>query len=330
MIALVACAKSAPPPAPAASPLALADTTLVEAPSPVDAGVEMKADEDFEAVPPNAAAGDSPSVTLTLNVASIRRHPVGRRLGSMMRELPPWAELPRDTAGTLDSFRDTDSLTIAGPSLLHLEKDVMFVGYSGADTLVERAILDLSRQGGKGGAYAVGVPGVKATRVNGTHAERVFLRAGTKLVVVAATARATELAARMNNEDVAPKVVPTEAVRLVVREPRRQISTTRVKLPEDLVELRMALVTHDDGSVTVLSEGTVTSAGACVDVARTLNDSLTKSNDGFAKLATAGVLDSASFTCKSGVPKLRVEATPQQVEKIFDFVAMSIGLPLDP
>ncbi|RYZ64209.1 MAG: hypothetical protein EOP08_09455 [Proteobacteria bacterium] len=65
-------------------------------------------------------------------------------------------------------------------------------------------------------------------------------------------------------------------------------------------------------------------------MARTLNDSLTKSNDGFAKLATAGVLDSASFTCKSGVPKLRVEATPQQVEKIFDFVAMSIGLPLDP
>lgn len=329
VLPFLACAKTAPPVTPVAAPQDTGATTLVPTSDVVDAdaGTVTVASHPIDGTLGAGLPGVH-DVSLLVNLAAIQKHPVGRRSAPLLRQLPPWAHVPEGKA--FAPLRDTEWIVITGPSLVHDEKNAVLALHSASDGVVGQALVHLAKQDAKGGPFDVGVPGVKATRVQEPTAERVFLRASERLVVVVPPKQAKEYAQVLHDGLLTPKVDATEAMRLIVRTPRRRISTPKVQFPQELVELRVALVPHDDGGATLFAEGTVDPATACAEVASKLTETLTRSNSGLAKLYTDGMLDQAAVACQGGVPRLQLEASAAQLEKLLTFASMAVGLPLAP
>ena len=132
----------------------------------------------------SAQAGPQ-NVIVTINMAVIRTHPEGKRLGPLISAVPQWEDFIQGTK--VDPLRDTDWVSINGPSLIHSEKDVILVHYSASDAVVDQAIVALGKKHGHGGPADVGVPGVKAVHGYADRAERIFLRPQPHVLAVVPT-----------------------------------------------------------------------------------------------------------------------------------------------
>src|SRR5690606_3545495 len=103
------------------------------------------------------------NVVLGVNVAAIRKHPVGARMGPILQALPQWRDFMRGAQSPVDPIRDTEWILIYGPSLIHTERDAVLVRYNLSDEAVDTAITGIARSYDKGGSLDAGVPGVKAS-----------------------------------------------------------------------------------------------------------------------------------------------------------------------
>lgn len=272
------------------------------------------------------------NVTLLVNTAVIREHPVGARLGPIFKGLPQWSEFLRGGKIDVDPVRDVDWVLVYGPSLIHTDRAAMLVRYSAPDEVVDRAVGAIAERYEHGGPFDAGVPGVKASVGFADNGKRVFLRAQPKLLVVVPPDKAHEFAVALRRSKVSPKVRPGEAMRLVVKDPWRQVAIPRLKLSQNLKELRVWIVPRaSDGGADVYGEADATDAASAAEAAEALTELIRQQNANFGvKIVTKGLLNGVRVTAEGNKAVLHVSASREQIEALAALLAATLGVELAP
>jgi hypothetical protein len=269
------------------------------------------------------------NIVLGVNVALVRKHPVGARMGPILQAIPQWRDFLRGAQAPVDPIRDTDWILIYGPSLIHTDRDAVLVRYNVSDEAVDTTIHAIAKSYEKGGPYDAGVRGVSASLGFADNAQRVFLRPQSKLLVIVPPANAHEAAVTYRTQ--APRgPSANEAVRLVVRRPSNQISIPRLKFSESLKEIRLWVIPRSDGSAEVNAEGDCTDEAAAIDSADRLNELLGRMNSLGVKFATRGLLNKATVEAHGTQIRLHHEVTPEQLEAVLQLVAAAVNAQVSP
>jgi hypothetical protein len=273
----------------------------------------------------NVQAGPQ-NIVLTVSMAVVRAHPVGKRIGPLIEVVPQWDTFLEGTG--VDPLRDVDWISINGPALRHTEKDVILVRYSASDAVVDKAIGVLAKKSGQGGPVNLGVPGVKATRGYADRAERIFLRPQSHVLAVV-PAYYAKTAAQILSKASVPATLkrPAEAMRLTLVHPHGPMP----QIPESVTEIRLWVVPrNEDGGADVYGEGDTADAAACeaaTDAIARLIDSV---NTGFVPLLTRGILNHVETHADGSTVRLHLSASKGQIEVVLSFVAGQLGTSLAP
>ena len=270
------------------------------------------------------------NVTLLVNMAEIRKHPVGVRSGPLFTAVPQWNDFLKGNQGSFDPVRDADWMLIYGPSLIHTDRDAVIIRYSVDDAVVDHAMDVASQNYDKGGPLDAGVRGVKATLGHADGAPRAFLRGQPHVLAVVPPDKANEFAKVLKGKTIAPKVRPGEAMRLIVREPYRQVAIRGLKFPQELKELRIWVNPHADGSADIFAEGDCTTPESAVAAAGTLGTLITQSNSAIVQMMTGGVLNGVKVENDGTLIHAHILASRAQVERIMGVAATIMGVELKP
>jgi hypothetical protein len=273
----------------------------------------------------SAQAGPQ-NVIVTINMAAIRAHPVGMRIGPLFAAIPQWDDFLVGTG--IEPLRDTDWVSINGPSLIHSEKDVILVHYSASDAVVDRALEAVGQKSSNGGPYDAGAPGVKAILGHADRADRVFMRPQAHVVAVVPPYYAATAARVLARATIprAPKR-PTEALRLTLIHPHGPMPA----IPESVTEVRLWIVPRNaDGGADVYAEGDTASPEVCADVVETLKGVVREQNSFGVKLLTHGLLDGIELTPDGKTVRMHVPVSRDQLEVILAFSAGRLGVDLRP
>jgi hypothetical protein len=274
------------------------------------------------------ASAGKVNVTVLVNMSAVRGHPVGSRLGPLFTSLPQWSEFLRGNEATFDPMRDTEWLMIYGPSLVHTERAAVLIRYSVSDAIIDNAVDVASKNYAKGGPLDAGVSGVKVMLGHADNAERAFVRAQPQVLAIVPPDKASLFAASLQKRKVSPKVRAGEALRLIVKDPHRQIALKGLKFPEELSELRLWVVPRPDGGADVFGEGDCTTEEAAGTTAVALTDVIAKSNSGLVQTATGGLLNGVRLEASGTHVFLRTSASKAQLERVIRVVAMVSGIEL--
>jgi hypothetical protein len=280
---------------------------------------------------PGLISAGTVNVTLLVNIAVIRQNPVGARMGPLLYGIPQWNDFMKGSQATVDPIRDTDWILIYGPSLIHTDRDAVFVHYSVSDAVVDHAVDSIAKRYDKGGAFDAGVPGVKASLGHADNAERVFIRGQPHLLVIVPKDKAKDFALLAKRATIQPKVRPGEALRLTVKDPWKQISIPGLKFSNSLNELRLWIVPRaSDGGADVYIEGDCTDEGAAADAADVLSDLLKRQNSLMVRAATRGLLNNVTVTAEGSHIKSHVSASQEQLEALLQGVGAYLGVQVQP
>lgn len=328
-----------------------ASPLMTDAGAPTDAGDDGSADggllasADASAAPLGANGPRDPAsmlgmssvvsagptnVQLRVNIAAFRQHPIGSRIGPLLLGIPQWRDFMQGSLVQIDPVRDTDWIFIFGPSLIHTDRDVIVVRYLLADDVVDGALDSIGKRYDKGGPFDAGVPGVKASVGHADNAERVFMRVGSKLAVVVPKEKAREAAINFKRaRPAAPS--PTEAVRLVVKDPHRQVSIKGLTFPTALKELRLWVIPRaSDGSADVFVEGDCTDEASAVTTADDLTEVVKRMNSIAIRIATRGLLNNLKVDPDGTHIKLQVTVSRDQLEALLQAMAAFLNVQVQP
>ncbi len=333
--AFVACAKP-PEPVPPAPPLS------VRAPPPAppsDAGAEAEASappepERFSAGPrdPETMVGltrtvqtANRDVVLALNVAALRGHVVGARLGPLLEW--EWQHFLHEPQLALDPLRDSDWSLLYGPSLIHTDKDVVLVGTHAPLSAIDAMLTSVSRRYHKGGPFPTGVTEVKGWLGHADNAERVFLVPAPGLVAITPPSGAREAAVTLHRQS--PRgLPPREAMRLVLHDPEKHLFLPGFRFPASIRVLDLSVTLRPDGGADLDAIGDSTDAA---QAAAEIEAYLRRQNGSImVRLATKGLLTSASVVAEGDAIKLHVPARRDQLEALMQLAAASVGVTLSP
>jgi hypothetical protein len=273
----------------------------------------------------NVQAGPQ-NVVLTVNMAALREHPEGKRLGPLISAVPQWNDFIQGTH--VDPMRDIDWISINGPALIHTEKDVILIRYGASDAEVDKAVGLLSVKHGSGGRVDVGVPGVKAVRGYADNAERVFLRPQSHVLAVVPRDYAKKAAETLVKASV-PRALkrPGEAMRLTLVHPHGPMPN----VPESVTEVRMWIVPrNDDGGADVYGEGDTASAAACEAAVAVLTQVVEDQNSFGVQLMTRGLLNKVDIHADGPTVRFHVPVSRDQIEVVLAFVGGRLGVPMPP
>ncbi len=280
---------------------------------------------DFDAGPFIASPANA-DVFITLNQASMRKHPVAKRAGPLLAQLPVFSAL---AASSIDLVRDVDWTMTWGSSVVRIDHGIFVTQPNVDDATTDRAIEGAAKKHPNGGLFDAGVPGVDATLGSTGSSERAFLRPQSKLLVIAhrthAAAAASELKSRRPKD---PN--PKETIRVVIKRPSTKLSLSRVKL-DDVSELRATLVLKDaDGSGDVRVEADYADAKKAAAAVAELNDALKNANSIAVRIVTRGLLNNAAFGTDGNRAVLKLAVPQEQLEGILQVLAGSLGVTLSP
>jgi hypothetical protein len=266
------------------------------------------------------------NVVLTVNMAVIRTHPEGKRLGPLISAVPQWEDFIQGTK--VDPLRDIDWVSINGPALLHTEKDVILVHYAVPDAVVDQAIVALGKKHGHGGPADVGVPGVKAVHGYADRAPRIFLRPQPHVLAVVPDDYA-KTAAKILSKASVPAALkrPAEAMRLTLVHPHGPMPG----IPESVTELRLWIVPRNaDGGADVYGEGDTASGSAAAEATMVIARLVQDQNSFAVQLLTHGILNGVELRADGPTVKLHLSASREQIEVILAFVGGRLGVPMAP
>ncbi|HEY5146880.1 MAG TPA: hypothetical protein VII82_08935, partial [Polyangiaceae bacterium] len=303
--------------------------------SPADAGAEGGpgdggAADDAAAVAmmdagPNAIVGaaiqaDVNLVTLVVNAEVIRLHPVGARMGYLLRAIPQWDEFMSGT--DIDPVRDADWVQVAGPSLINTARDVVLIHYSVADAVVDHAVSIVSHKYDRGGPFDAGVPGVKASLAHADRAERVLLRAQPHVLAVVPPSIAEKSARQLVAARLPAHNHPGEAVYLRLVNPHHPMP----ELPETITEMRLRVVPRSDLGVDVFIEGDTKDASTAADAATELRRIVRRHDDALTSMLTHGLFDRVDVTTEGPLVKAHIPVTLDQIETVTALVSSFLGV----
>ena len=276
---------------------------------------------------PDKMIGAPVNVTLLVNVTVIRSNPVGAKVGPMVNAIPQWASFMKGSQNQIDPIRDTDWIYISGPSLIHTDRDAVIVHYSVADSIVDTAVTNVAAQYDKGGELDAGVPGVRAWKGHADNAERAFLRASNRsgVLVIVPPAKANDFAKVLSQKQIAPKISPTEALRLIVRNPSKQIAIPSLPFPESMKEIRLWIVPRkSDNGADIYAEADCVDEASAADAETTFSALLKQYTTGImgtgVSLATGGVLRNATIEVQGKMVKAHIDADATQLQTTLETV----------
>jgi hypothetical protein len=281
----------------------------------------------------NVVTAGQVNVTLLVNSAVIRSHPVGARMGPILPAIPQWAEFMRGAEKKFDPLKDSEWMLIFGPSLINTDRDAIFVRVNVPDTTSDLLIDQITNApGSRGGPLDAGVRGVHAGRLWADNGDRAVMRVQSHLLMTVPPDKAYEFAKVYSRTGLNPRLRPGEAMRMTVRDPWRQISIPNIKFANSLSELRFWIIPHnDDGSADLYGEGdcgtpehAVENAAAIRDMVKQLNSSM------IVKIATHGLLNGAEIEPANDKVKLHLAANRDQLEAMLAIVGAQFGVNIAP
>jgi hypothetical protein len=282
-----------------------------------------EADAGANAIVGESLLSDKNLVTVIVNAEVIRQHPVGARMGFLLRGIPQWDEFMSGT--DIDPVRDTDWVQIMGPSLINTANDIILIHYSASDAVVDHAVAVVGRKYDRGGRFDVGVPGVKATLGHADRAERVFLRPQPHVLAVVPPADAKRDARQLAAGRVRAQNHPGEAVYVKLVNPHHPIP----EVPEAITESRLRAVPRPDLGVDVFMEGDTKDAAEAAETADNVRRIVRRHNDPFTALLTHGLFDHVEVTAEGAVVKVHMVVTLDQIETLTALVAGFLGVQPD-
>lgn len=266
------------------------------------------------------------NVVLGVNVALIRKHPVGARMGPILQAIPQWRDFLKGAPTPVDPIRDTDWILIYGPSLIHTDKDAVLVRTNLPDSALDATIGAIASTYDKGGAFDAGVPGVKASLGYADNGQRVFLRPQSKLLVIVPPSHAREAALTFKKQS--PRgPAATEALRLILHDPMNQVRGLNIP---SLTEIRLWILPQKDGSADVYAEGDCADEAGAAEAAARVKDIISRQNAGLVRLATHGLLNNVEIAPDGRRVKLHLTATEDQLEAVLSVVAARFNVDIPP
>ena len=277
---------------------------------------------------PNAIVGaaiqaDVNLVTLIVNAEVIRQHPVGAKMGYLLRGIPQWDDFMSGT--DIDPIRDTDWVQIVGPSLINTARDVVLIHYSASDAVVDRAVEVVTRKYDRGGRFDAGVPGVKASLAHADRADRVLLRAQPHVLAVVPPSIAEKSARQLVAARLPAHNHPGEAVYLRLVNPHHPMP----ELPEAITEMRLRVVPRADFGADVFLEGDTKDAEAAADAADGVRRVVRRHNDTLTSMITHGLFDHVEVTSEGPLVKAHLVVTLDQIETLTALVGGFLGVQPD-
>jgi len=286
-----------------------------------DAAVAVaQADAGANAIVGEELLTDKNLVTVVVNAEVIRQHPVGARMGFLLRGIPQWDEFMSGT--DIDPIRDTDWVQIMGPSLINTARDVVLVHYSAPDAVVDHAVAVVSRKYDRGGRFDVGIPGVKATLAHADRAERVILRPQPHVLAVVPPADAKRDARQLVAARLRAQNHPGEAVYMKLVNPHHPIP----EVPETITESRLRVVPRPDLGVDVFVEGDTKDAGEAAEAADSVRRVVRRHNDPITAMLTHGLFDNVEVRAEGAHVKAHTVVTLDQIETLTALVAAFLGV----
>jgi hypothetical protein len=290
--------------------------------APVGAAKDAGARDPEALIASDAVRADVNLVKLTINAEVIRAHPVGARLGELIRGIPQWDDFMGGT--DLDPIRDFDWIIISGPSLVKsTAHDAVYVHYSVSDAVMDRAVRVVSGKYERGGPFDAGARGVKAMLARADRAERVILRPQPHLLAVVPPSVAQSSARVLSMGAISAHIHPGEAMNARLLNPHNAMP----EIPESISELRARIIPRPDRGVDVLIEGDAKDASSAIDAAETLRRLFRRHNDAITSILTHGLLDHVEVSVQEGKVDVRVAATLDQIETLVTLVADFLGIP---
>jgi hypothetical protein len=268
----------------------------------------------------NAQAGPQ-NVVLVVNMAAIRTHPIGGKLGPLIAAIPQWDDFLGGTH--LDAVRDTDWILINGPSLWNTERLAILVHYSAPDAIVDQAVASIAKRYVHGGPFDAGVPGVKGVLAQADRSERVFLRPQPHLVAIVPKDYAPAAAALLRHAPIkAPR--PAEAFRIILHRPHDSIGirASGIEIPASIADLRLWVVPRADGGADVYGEGDTpdpAAAAAAADDMRKIVRSLRRNI--LIAIASQGLLEGVELSSDGPTMRLHMPASREQVYGVVQLLA---------
>lgn len=214
-----------------------------------DAGEQRKPGEGIGS--PVAGLGDRKVVDPNANVQllvhnnRVREHPLGARVGPMLRSVYQWRDFFGPTS--IDPVRDIDRMLIVGSQLRDSRDVVAILQFNVPDERVRAAVDLLVARDPEGGWLDAGVPVAKA---HADRNERVFVFPSPHVLVVtppSAQASAERLPRKFRLP--APKGDEIALVKLAT--PSRAFKGLPVKIPESIRSAEARLSPMPDGGVVI-------------------------------------------------------------------------------
>jgi hypothetical protein len=222
----------------------------------------------------------------------------------------------------LDPVRDTDWVTISGPSLANTGRDVILIHYSTTDALVDKAVDVVSKKYDRGGRFDAGVPGVRASLAHADGAARVILRPQSHVLAVVPIDVAEKMARKLVTAKVPTDIRPGEALYLRVANPHHPMP----EIPESITELRLRIVPRPDNGADIFLEGDTKDAATAAQAAEGVKGIIKRHNDILTAMMTHGLLDGVVVTTEGSVVHAKVTASRDQIETIVSLVGGFLGI----
>ncbi len=267
-----------------------------------------------------AVQADVVLVMLVVNAEVIRQHPVGAKMGYLLRAIPQWDEFMSGT--DIDPVRDADWVLVSGPSLINTARDVVLIRYSAPDSVIDRAIKIVTRKYDRGGPIDAGVPGVKAFLAHADRAERVILRPQPHVLAVVPPSVAQKVARQLARSRAPAHVRPGEAVYMRLVNPHHPMP----EIPEALSEIRMRVVPRPDLGVDVFVEGDTTGNAVAAQAAEELRRVVRRHDDAFTSMLTHGVFDQVEVSSEGSLVEVHMVVTLDQIETIASLLGAFLGV----
>jgi hypothetical protein len=259
-------------------------------------------------------------VYLVINAEVIRAHPVGARMGYLLRGIPQWDEFMSGT--DIDPIRDADWVAISGPSLINTARDMVLVHYSAPDAVVDRAVRVVSSKYTHGGPIDAGVRGVRAVLMHADRAERVLLRPQPHLLAVVPPSVAERFARYLVSVRPAEHPHRGEAVYLRLVDPHHPMP----EVPDSITEMRLRVVARPDEGADVFIDGDTKDADTAAQAADGVRRLIRRHNDTLTALVTHGLLDHVEVTSERSTVKVQLTATRDQIETLVAIVGGYLGV----
>ena len=192
------------------------------------------------------AVKSKPNVALVFWFSTMREHPLGPLVGSLLACNPQW----RDFLGDLiDPLQDLDGVMLVGPRMAETSKLTILVQSRMDDAKVRQVmgfVGETAHRNGSGGAIDAGA-GTHAVRFHADRADRVAFTHPKNLIIVTPPEGFEQLQAQ--REAMSLPAGRGQAMSLTMVNPWRPLRAVGLRLPETLSEIRVNAFASESGGV---------------------------------------------------------------------------------